>query len=216
VNARNRVGGDCFASLAMSVNKECSRSARAGRVLVAGMGNILRRDDGFGVEMARQLAERDELPAGARVIEVGIGGIHLVQELIDHYDVLVVIDAVERGRAAGTVYLLEPAVPDLAAWPVERRQDFLADMHYATPAKALILAKALGVLPPRVFIVGCQPACSLDGGLAGLADPEAAGLGIGLSEPVRQAVPRALQQLRWLLGRLLAEEQRIDRIHGSD
>jgi hypothetical protein len=143
----------------MSVNKECSRSARAGRVLVAGMGNILRRDDGFGVEMARQLAERDELPAGARVIEVGIGGIHLVQELIDHYDVLVVIDAVERGRAAGTVYLLEPAVPDLAAWPVERRQDFLADMHY--PGQGTGGPTAQGVY--RRLPTGLQPGRRISG-----------------------------------------------------
>ncbi|MDP9365327.1 MAG: hydrogenase maturation protease [Chloroflexota bacterium] len=159
------------------------------RVLVAGMGNVLRRDDGFGVEVARRLAERDALPDGVAVVEVGIGGIHLVQELMAGYDALVVIDAIERGGAPGTVHLLAAEVPDLARWSEEARGDFLADMHYTTPSKALILARALGVLPPRVFILGCQPG-------------EAEALGIGLTEPVERAATEALREIEVLLGHL--------------
>ncbi len=150
-----------------------------GRILIAGMGNVLRCDDGFGVEVARRLAEREEPLLAAEhghvtVLEVGIGGIHLAQELMAGYDLLVVVDAMERGSAPGTVHILEAEVADLAAWPETDRQDFLADMHYATPSKALILAKALGCLPPKVFIVGCQPLDVSD-------------LGIGLSAPVERA-----------------------------
>ena len=148
------------------------------RVLVAGMGNVLRRDDGFGVEVARRLANDASLSDTAKVIEVGIGGIHLVQELMTGYDALVVIDAVERGTDPGTVHLLAADVPDLAEWSEDQRGDFLADTHYTTPAKAMILAKALGVLPPRVFILGCQPA-------------DAADLGIGLSKAVEESVVQA-------------------------
>jgi hydrogenase maturation protease len=151
-------------------------------VLVAGMGNVLRRDDGFGVEVARRLASDTSLPAAVRVIDVGIGGIHLVQELMAGYDALVVIDAVERGSAPGTVHLLTAEVPDLAEWSDIERGDFLADTHYTSPAKAMILAKALGTLPPRVFILGCQPA-------------DAADLGIGLSEVVERAVAQAVEVL---------------------
>lgn len=74
------------------------------RMLIAGVGNVLRRDDGFGVEVARRLAtcwrqDSAALPDGVNphVIEVGIGGIHLVQELMVGYDALVIVDAVERG-----------------------------------------------------------------------------------------------------------------------
>lgn len=151
-------------------------------VLIAGMGNVLRRDDGFGVEIVGQLTDRDTLPAYVKVVEVGIGGIHLVQELMNGYDALVLIDAVERDSLPGTLCFLEPQVPDLTAYPEEARQDFLADTHYATPSKVLILAKALGVLPPKVLVVGCQPA-------------EATELGIGLSEPVQHAAQRLLEQL---------------------
>jgi hydrogenase maturation protease len=156
------------------------------KILVAGMGNLLRRDDGFGVEVARRLAEQGGLPAYVKIVEVGIGGVHLVQELLSGYDVLVIVDAVERDRAPGTVHVLEADVPDLADWPERARENFLADMHYTTPTKALILAKALGVLPPKTFIVGCQPA-------------DAADLGIGLSEPVENAVQSTLEQLGVLI-----------------
>jgi hydrogenase maturation protease len=158
-------------------------------VLIAGMGNVLRGDDGFGVEIARRLVNGGGLPAGVKVVEVGIGGIHLVQELMERYDALVLIDAVERGSQPGTVHLLEAEVPDLVAWPEDERRDFLADMHYATPSKALILARALGVLPPKVFIVGCQPEVYEE-------------LGIGLSETVAPAVAAATEQVLQIVEQL--------------
>lgn len=159
------------------------------RLLVAGMGNVLRHDDGFGVEVARRLVAENALPPDVKVVEVGIGGIHLVQELMDGYEALVVIDAVERGSAPGTVHLLEAEVEDLALWSEDARGDFLADMHYTTPSKALILARALGVLPSRVFILGCQPG-------------EADALGIGLTAPVDRATSEAVRVIAELVGRL--------------
>lgn len=161
-------------------------------ILIAGVGNVLRRDDGFGVEVAKRLAHRFAPPRAnngrVKVIEVGISGIHLAQELMAGYDLLVVVDAVERGGTPGTLHILEVAVPDLAEWPEIDRQDFLADMHDATPSKALILAKALGCLPPSVFIVGCQPADVRD-------------LGIGLSAPVERAATRTIEEIEALVRR---------------
>ena len=159
------------------------------KILIAGMGNVLQRDDGFGVEIARQLAGRNGLPNGVKVVEVGIGGIHLVQELMDGYEALVLIDAVERGSLPGTMHLLEADVPELAAWPEDARRDFLADMHYATPSKALILAKALGVLPSKVFILGCQPEVYEE-------------LGIGLSETVAPVVVAATERVLQIVEQL--------------
>ena len=156
------------------------------RILIAGMGNVLRRDDGFGVEVARRLAARNAAQtawdAQVKVIEVGIGGIHLVQELMIGYNLLVVIDALERGSAPGTVHVLEAEVADIAGWPEAERQDFLADMHYTTPSKALILAKALDCLPSKVFIVGCQPTDADD-------------VGIGLSAAVERAVVQTIGEI---------------------
>lgn len=151
------------------------------KVLVAGVGNVLRSDDGFGVEVARRLAEAP-LPPGVRVVETGIGGIALVQELQEGYDAVVVVDAVDQGRPPGTVMLIEPEVADVNELSWAQRHDFLADMHLATPELALMLARALGVLPARVLMVGCQPV-------------DAGTMGIALSEPVAAAVELAVAEV---------------------
>lgn len=155
------------------------------RILVAGMGNVLRLDDGFGVEAAMQLA-KTEMPVGVRVVEAGISGISLVQEMLTGYDTLIMLDAVDRGDNPGTIYVLEPTIDDLGSYEPSARADFLADMHYATPQRVLVLAKALGVLPPRVPIVACQVTTCDD-------------LGTELSDPVRSAVAAAVETVHRLL-----------------
>ncbi|MBA2452686.1 MAG: hydrogenase maturation protease [Chloroflexia bacterium] len=161
------------------------------RVLIAGIGNDLCRDDGFGIVALRRLAEAG-VPDGVKLYESGIAGIGLVQELMDGYEAVVFVDAVDRGGEPGTVYLLETEVPEISD---ENRDQFLADMHFVVPSTALLLGKALNVLPPRIFILGCQPA--------------EYGLGLGLSAPVEAAVAEAIRQLRELTATLLKEESHV-------
>jgi hydrogenase maturation protease len=123
--------------------------------IVACFGNVLRGDDGFGHAVAERLAAED-LPDGAVVLDVGIGGIHLVQELLPGADLLLVVDAVDLGRSPGTVVVQRPDVLDVATLSPERRRDELADMHLATPEKALMVARALDVLPETTLVVGVQ------------------------------------------------------------
>jgi hydrogenase maturation protease len=114
---------------------------------------------------------------------VGIGGIHLVQELFDAARALIVVDSVDLGREPGTVFVIRPEVREPAG------RDDLADMHYATPERALMLANALGVLPDTIWLVGCQPA-------------DAERLGEVLSPEVERAVEPAVAEVRRLLGDL--------------
>lgn len=116
------------------------------RVIVGCVGNVLRGDDGFGPAVAKRLTG---LPQGAEVVETGIGGIALLQELLLGCDGLVLIDAVDRGADAGTVFLIKPEVRD---------GEHVADVHLANPERVLTMAKAMGALPERILIVGCQPA----------------------------------------------------------
>ena len=155
-------------------------------MLIVGVGNVLRGDDGFGVEVARRLADVPEVAARAKVIESGTGGIHLVQELLDGYEQLVIVDAADQGGPPGRLYVLEVEVPEAPATSFEAWQDELTDLHEAVPSKVLVVAKALGVLPKRVFLVGCQP----------LSTDEVA---VGLSGPVSQAVGEAVDRIRTLL-----------------
>lgn len=154
-------------------------------VLVAGVGNLLRGDDGFGVVVAERLLEWG-VPEQVRVIETGIGGIHLVQELLSGVDGLIVVDAIDLERASGTVLVVRPDIVDVATLPPQRRRDELADVHYATPERAFMLAQALGVLPAETWVVGCQPA-------------DADRLGPGLHDSVEAAVDVAVAEVRRLV-----------------
>lgn len=114
-------------------------------MIVGCVGNVLRGDDGFGPAVAGRLTD---LPEGAEVVETGIGGIALLQELLAGCDGLVLIDAVDRAAEPGTIFLIDPEVLD---------GEHVADVHLANPERVLTMAKAMDVLPKRVLIVGCQP-----------------------------------------------------------
>ena len=83
------------------------------RILIAGIGNVFRGDDAFGVEMAMRLSARD-WPDTVTVADFGIRGIDLGYALLDNYDAVILIDATQRGGAPGTLYVVEPEV-DLVA-----------------------------------------------------------------------------------------------------
>lgn len=160
------------------------------RVLVAGVGNVLKGDDGFGVSLARRLMSRPDLPAAMKVIETGIGGMSLVQELMDGYGAVVVADAYRKGGAPGSLYLLEPALPDLSSLGQHELRDYFADTHYATPMRALSLLARIGKLPAVVRVLGCEPAAAEE-------------LRIGLSPAVAAAVEEgAAMVVRWVDGYL--------------
>jgi hydrogenase maturation protease len=151
------------------------------RVLVAGLGNVFLGDDAFGVEVARRLARRT-LPAGVRVLDAGIRSLHLAYDLLDRPDLLLVVDAVSRGGAPGSLYVLEPALDGAHQVANGHRMDLHA-------VKAGLLA--LGGQMPRVLLVGCEPA-RLDEGM-------------GLTSEVESAVGPAMDIVCKLVARELSE-----------
>jgi hydrogenase maturation protease len=154
-------------------------------ILVAGIGNIFLSDDGFGIEVANRLAARP-LPAGVRVADFGIRGVHLAYELLDGYDGLILIDAMPMGESPGTVAVIEPdADGDLA--PDEDVP--VVDAHSMSPEVVLATLDRLGGSVPRVYVIGCQPA-SLDEDM-------------GLSPPVAAAVDGAVELCRQLIDEIL-------------
>lgn len=182
------------------------------RVLIAGVGNVLRGDDGFGIRTLERL-RKSALASrpSVRFWESGIAGISLVQELMDRYDALVVLDAVDRGGAPGELHVIEPDLETLrreAAPPA-------IDLHEAKPDGVLRMAAALGVLPERVWIVGAQVE-DCDELVEKLSPPVLASVSEAcknvdalvssyLAEDVSQ-VDETLQILYWLSGEGLAEE----------
>jgi hydrogenase maturation protease len=158
------------------------------RVLVACVGNALRGDDGFGVAVAGELD--GSLPEEADLLETGIGGLGIVHALMDGYDVLIIVDAVERGAPPGTVFVLVPQVPDIATPTFDEWLAQLSDMHLAEPSRILRIARAAGVLPGHVLVVGSQPETCED-----FAEV--------LSAPVAASVPVAADRVRELVTELI-------------
>src|SRR5687768_20731 len=86
------------------------------RILVAGIGNVFLGDDGFGVALAGRLARR-ELPPGVDVVDFGIRGMDLALAMQDDYEAAVLLDATPRGERPGTLYVIEPELPDEPGMP---------------------------------------------------------------------------------------------------
>jgi hydrogenase maturation protease len=164
-------------------------------ILVASMGNVLRGDDGFGVAVARELEEHD-FPEQVDVVEVGISGVSMAQELLDGYDALVLIDAMERDGDPGTLYVERAEVPDLDQYSKREIGGFAADMHQTDPSKVLVLGEALGVLPDPTILVGCEPQGTDD-----LEDE--------LSDPVRAAVGRAVEHVELVVTELVDDGENV-------
>ncbi|MBA2624582.1 MAG: hydrogenase maturation protease [Acidimicrobiia bacterium] len=146
------------------------------RLLVAGVGNIFNGDDGFGSEVAQRL-QLAGVPEGVEVVDIGIRGVHLAYQLLDGYDLLILVDVVDRGEPPGTVVVLEPELDAGAAPPM--------DAHRMDPAAVLGMLDDLGGSVERLVVVGCQPADL--------------GEGIGLSPPVAAAVDVAADAVRELV-----------------
>ncbi|GGS76364.1 hydrogenase maturation protease [Streptomyces cinerochromogenes] len=158
-------------------------------LLVAGVGNIFLADDAFGPEVIRALESRP-LPAGARVRDYGIRGLDLAYDLLSGYATAVLVDAAPRGHRPGTLSLVEAEPPEGTVPP---------EAHGMDPVKVLALATHLGDEPlPRVLVLACEP-----GVLPGDDD-----LLPGLSDPVRDAVGRAVDALHTLVPALLADPAR--------
>ena len=141
----------------------------AARILVAGIGNIFLGDDGFGSEVVRNTAISPDDP-NVRVVDYGIRGMHLAYDLLEDWDTLVLIDAVPSRGKPGTLHVFQPEHESVSGATA-------IDAHSMDPAAVFASLRALGGSPPYTVVVGCEAGSVAEG--------------IGLTEPVANAVPRA-------------------------
>jgi hydrogenase maturation protease len=123
------------------------------RVLVAGVGNLLFGDDGFGLAVIERLAS-NQLPSGVRLMSAGIRGFDLASALLEGYEGAILVDAMSRGGRPGTLYVLEP---NDATAKAEGGLGLDVDPHAMEPGRALGLARSAGSRLGWVRVVGCEP-----------------------------------------------------------
>jgi hydrogenase maturation protease len=164
---------------------------------VAGIGNIFLGDDGFGCEVARELARRP--PPDVKVVDYGIRGLDLAYALLEPYETVVLVDAVSRGETPGTIYILEPVLG-------QANQTTPLNPHSMEPAQLLPMAESLGEISARVFIVGCEPQSfgeELEGRM-GLSQVVAASVGKA-ADVVREIVERVREPSLEKVGTIASE-----------
>lgn len=159
------------------------------KILIAGIGNIFNGDDGFGVEVVRRLNERS-LPDGVKLADFGIRSFDLAFALVDDYQAVILVDALQRNEPPGTLYLFEPNLQNM-----EELIPASVEGHGLHPAQVLKLATLYGSLPEHIYLVGCEPMTvefSDEGQL-------------GLSPPVQANLEEAIQLIETLLQKLQAK-----------
>ena len=142
------------------------------RIVIIGVGNEYRRDDGAGIVVARRL--RTLFPAGVKIVEESGEGAALIQAWQGAAWVIVV-DAVRSGAPPGTIHRF-----DARTAPVPT-----GFFHYSTHAfslaEAIELARSLDQLPPHLIVYGVEG--------------ENFTAGMGLTSSVEQAVESVIEQV---------------------
>lgn len=76
------------------------------KVAVIGVGNILLKDEGFGVFVAKYLQENYQFCESLTIIDGGTGGYSLLKYLQD-YEQIIIIDVIHTDGKPGSVYKIE-------------------------------------------------------------------------------------------------------------
>jgi hydrogenase maturation protease len=166
-------------------------STAAPSILVAGIGNIFLGDDAFGVEVARRLGAHG-LPPGVRVTDFGIRGLDLAYALMDGSDFTILVDTCSRGGSPGDIYLIEAETDNLNRETVPTPA---IDAHSMNPMNVIRMAQSMGGPLNKILILGCEPQTF---------GPEEGHM--GLSEPVAEAVERAIPLIESVVNRIVNGE----------
>jgi hydrogenase maturation protease len=143
------------------------------RKIVLGLGNILNRDEGLGVQAVKQLEARLG-SAGAQVefLDGGVLGLNLLP-WVEESSHLLVLDAINAHKEPGT--LIELNRDEIPLYSGIKLSD-----HQVNFQEVLGLAKFRGHFPAHLYLIGIQPADLT--------------IGVDLSPLVRAAMPKVSER----------------------
>lgn len=141
-------------------------------IRIIGLGNAFKGDDAVGLLAARRL--RALVGDRTEVVEADMAGVEIV-DWMKGAQAVILIDAVRSGQRPGTIHRL-----DASAGPISTRI-CPHSSHAVSALDALELARALGLLPPKVIVFGIEA-----------GDTEA---GRPLSQPVTRALDEVVERV---------------------
>ncbi len=154
------------------------------RIMVFGAGSRMMGDERAGIAVLEELS-RTTLPHNVTLRETGTDGYGLLTDLEDA-DLAIVVDCAKMGLEPGSVVVFGPEEVE------DRLPDKTISLHSISLLRVIQLAQQLGYTT-RIRIVGIEPA---------RVEPSEE-----LSEPVAQAVPRAVRCVLEEIRRALDDAQ---------
>ena len=119
-------------------------------ILILGVGNLLRKDDGVGVQAVQRLKGLS-LPGGVKVVDGGMAGVGLL-DMLEGFERAVIIDSADLGLDPGSVVKFGPEAIRF------RSPELRLSLHSADVAGVLELARLLGKRLPEMAVIVCNPA----------------------------------------------------------
>lgn len=165
------------------------KSSLTKKILIAGVGNRLMGDDGFGPRVIDLLSSAP-LPENVEARDIGTAGLTIATDL-DEYDLVVFVDSVNIEGKPGQLYKSGIMVEEEEGDAAELSRFTL---HEVGLEGLLKFAKAIGALPPRVILIGCKP--------------KALGPSLKLSPEVEDALHRAAEMALASVEEFLSERNK--------
>ena len=145
------------------------------KILICGLGNPLKHDDGLGPSVIAEL-EKQAISDDICLRDFGTSGFKCALE-IGGYDRVVFVDAVQTGKKPGQIYRIELSREDLLDSP--SLSSFAFSLHESDLERVLATAALLDGYPGEVVIIGCKP--------------KETTFGVGLSPEVEKAMKRVIE-----------------------
>ncbi|HOK41148.1 MAG TPA: hydrogenase maturation protease [bacterium] len=120
------------------------------KILIAGVGNILREDDGIGIKIVNSLSEEINEP-NISFIDAGIKSFFLL-DIIKEYEKIIIIDAVDFNDVVGQVKLFSNE--EIKSFL--NTNQVLVNSHSFNLNEFFILAEFENMLE-KIYLIGVQP-----------------------------------------------------------
>jgi len=149
-----------------------STMTEAKRKVVLGLGNLLQKDEGLGVQALKLLDSQLGEQSDFELLDGGVLGLNLLM-IVEECSHLLILDAVNIGKPAGTVV-------ELTKEQIPLYSGIQLSQHQITFQEVLGLAKIRGFLPEYLHLVGIQP--------------EDISTGLDLSPTIEMALPEVVSR----------------------
>ena len=122
------------------------------RILIAGIGNKIMRDDGFGPRVI-ELLSNIKLPENVDLKDLGTSGVHVAFDLSE-YDLAIFVDSINTEGRPGELNVIEFDAEKIFEDDLRIAE---LSLHEAGLEALLKLSKAIGTLPSHIILIGCIP-----------------------------------------------------------